>query len=523
MNVIVFSISTPISSILAAAEKLLYEDEQLLLLTPHLPFENEKYFIESQVFGQLFWRTFEDFLSQEDMIACDQDADELIVNKYGTRDGLIDHYYDKIKELKNNVIISNLRSQFTVTNCYLLAHDLGISPKIWELSGCIDLASAKPTPSPNFYKRLISAYKNKFVFFGKQRSITAFSCNSTTYLFVGKYARVSSFIDSQNVRPIELNLLSYYLLVIVLFLARSNFRASLKAILQKLFDFLVSHISSETIAFLTSVHSYSDALASSSHYLNRDLYCIQDGLIPANYSSRLYKYFKNIKCYFVWDSVSQSVFTDQCIPSIIWEGFEKRVIPLPTVSTLDANKIVLYLASGAGDWTALKNRSDEDYGFLAFYDLARRHPDRRFVFRPHPVWLHPSHQGKNSVQRLLNFYEYAPLPNFYISLPTNNIITNPSYSHYANASQSLNSLIDQSIIVIGDHTDLLISCAQMGKYIVSLNLAKRKSFFYGYSKVGLSLQSSIDELSSFITGLYSSTSFRESYLAGLRHYNSLLG
>ena len=522
MNVIVFSISTSISSVLTVAKKLLDEDEQLLLLTPHLPFENEKYFIESQVSGKFYWRTFEDLLSQDDMISCDQRADELIVNQYGTRDGLINRYYEIIKELKNNAIISNLYSQFAVNNCYLLSHDLGIYPKIWRLRGCVDLASAKPTPTLNFYKQLFLAFKNKFAFFGNTRSITALSCDSTTYLFLGKYARVSSFLDFQNVCPIELNLSCYYFLAVILYLARTKFRAFLEIPLKKSFSALICRISSEPVAFLTSVHSYSDSFALTSHFLNCDFYCMQDGLIPANYSSCLYKYFKNIKSFFVLDSVSQSLFTDQCIPSIIWEGFQKRMLPLPSVNTIDSDKIVLYLASGAGDWTALKNRSDEDYGFLAFFDLAKRHPDKRFVFRPHPVWLHPTHQGKNSVQRLFFFHEYEHLPNFQISLPTNNAITDLSYSRYANASQSLNTLIDRSIIVVGDHTDLLISCAQAGKYITSLNLAKRQSFFSGYSKVGLPLQTSIDEISTFITGIYSSTSFRKSYSAGLNQYNSAL-
>ncbi len=522
MDAIIFTTTTCRSRLLNVIKTVHAKNNQLLLLTPHLSFENEKLFIESQVDADLHWRTFEDFLSYQEMVFCDQHADELIINKHGTRDGLIDCYFEKIKELKNYKIIENLYSQYSIDACYLLAHDLGISLKPWESKGCVDLSNLDIIPSRNIYKQFIFSIRNKFTRFA-QGNITALSYGGTTYLFVGKYTRVSSFIDSQNVRPIELTLLHYSFLAIILFLSRSKVGAFVKPIFKKFFSLLISQIFSEPIAFLTSVHNYSDGLASSSHYLSCDLYCLQDGLIPANYSSRLYRYFKNIKCYFVWDSVSQNLFKDQGIASIIWEGFGKRDLPIPSERTLDPNKIILYLASGAGDWTALKNRSDEDFGFLAFYELARRHPDKKFVFRPHPVWLHPSHQGKNSVQRLLDFYSYSPLSNFYISLPTKNAITNPSYNHYANASKSLSSLIDQSVIVIGDHTDLLISCAQVGKYVTSFNVAKRKSFFSGYSKVGLSLQSSIDELCTFIDGIYNSSYYRECYLSSIRHYNSELG
>lgn len=521
MNVLLFSISTPDSLLLSSIKKLLAINKKLLLLTPHLPFHNEKLFIESQTSGDLFWYTFEDFLSQAEMIRCDELADDTIIAKYGTRDRTIDLYYETIKDLKNQAIINNLLAQFNVEACYLLAHDLGISFKAWAQRGCIDLSPPAQHKPPGIITKFARIFGNKFSRLGK-RSISAISVSGTTYLFVGNLNRVSKSFDSKEVLIIDLNPLQYYGLAFVLIVSRSKRLNLFLTLARKVFKYLTSQISSEPSAFLTSVHTYTNHIASSANNLNCNLYCLQDGLVPANYSSRLYKYFSNIQSFFAWDSVSLDFFIQQGIPSLIWEGYSKRLLPVPSEPQLEKSNIVLYLASGAGDWTALKNRSDEDNGFLAFYDLASRHPDLQFVFRPHPVWVHPSHQGHNSIQRLLDFIAQSPLANFCISVPTQNVITNIADTHNVDTSLSLTTLIENSAIVIGDHSDLLITCAQAGKYIASLNVAKRQSFFCGYSNVGLPLFSSSHDLSAFISGICVSKASRESYLVGINKYNSAL-
>ena len=64
----------------------------------------------------------------------------------------------------------------------------------------------------------------------------------------------------------------------------------------------------------------------------------------------------------------------------------------------------------------MKNRSDEDLELLAFAELAKLNPGIDFVYRPHPMWVHPEHQGESSIERVQNYIIWCRSSNLYLSV-----------------------------------------------------------------------------------------------------------
>ena len=188
-------------------------------------------------------------------------------------------------------------------------------------------------------------------------------------------------------------------------------------------------------------------------------------------------------------------------------------------------KNILYVASGSGDWTAQKNRSDEDAAFLNFYKLSKEFPQLNFYFRPHPFWVIDEHQGVNSIKRIEVFLEALKSQNFKLSQSIKQDVE--TYKGKLSNSLSFNSLddgINNCDVILGDHSQTLISCASRNKIIASMNFSNRDTFFINYTNLGFPLITNYSELKSFFLDLINNDKMKEiiknQNLASIK-YNSI--
>ena len=71
-----------------------------------------------------------------------------------------------------------------------------------------------------------------------------------------------------------------------------------------------------------------------------------------------------------------------------------------------------------------------------------------------------------------------------------------SLSH-AESFNSLDDEINNCDVILGDHSQTLISCASKNKIIASMNFSNRDTFFINYTNLGFPLISKYSDLKSF--------------------------
>ena len=191
INLIIFSISSRVTSIQDTV-KSIENCHPVYLLSPHVAFDNEIEDIKKTISNELHFISFYEFISQDEMEYCDIHADKLILDRYKTRLGHLNSYYDKIKELKNDFILSNIKSKFCLVNKYILADDLGIDSDIWMNNKFIN----KTNKELKSNSRNLLSKVNKFIF-------TKIECNILKYdedacYLLGKSSRVSQYLNKDK-------------------------------------------------------------------------------------------------------------------------------------------------------------------------------------------------------------------------------------------------------------------------------------------------------------------------------------
>ena len=209
------------------------------------------------------------------------------------------------------------------------------------------------------------------------------------------------------------------------------------------------------------------------------------------------------------------VFRNQNIPVELLPFRKKLYMPEPKFSPIHS---VLCVASGAGDWTAMKNRSDEDMMIMAFVEIAKSYPAIRFVYRCHPTWIHPEHQGVNSINRVAEYFNWLNLPNLVLSgnIPTANLDSfQLSFSR-----NSLEEDLKEADIVFGEHSVSMIDAAFLGIPFASVNMTGRRDFFCGMTDMGFPHCESLDEIEDVLNSI-TDPKFIEKYTEAVKRYNQM--
>ena len=287
----------------------------------------------------------------------------------------------------------------------------------------------------------------------------------------------------------------------------------------KILLLIINCFKESKLPLVCTIHGYTAFHKFYAKAIGMPLFCMQDGFLPKNYTSRYFKYFEGVSEFLIWDLLSINFFFINQL------SFRKSKLFSPcTLPKLPFKKIsiknVLVLTSGAGDWTALKNRSDDDKLFELFIKVAKTLPNINIIYRPHPLWVHPSHQGVNSINRLNNYLEAIEVDNMKISRGS----TIESEEFKVNRSLSMKSIsIDEEIqaadLVFGEHSQTLIKSAKIGKLFGSVNATNRRDLFSSISEIGFPHFNSHNQVINFIE---KSSSFINEYNNLITDYNKMV-
>lgn len=482
VNIVVFTQNLIIET-LSKVTNVIDASYPVLIITTHRLFENEIKIIE-KFFDVCRYCSFSSFLSDSDMQFCDEESfkDE--------KDSIIG-YYQKIKERKNKMVIDKVLDVYEPISKYLLSDDLGIDEKSWVDAGFKRL-------NLNYYyiqckneekkRSIIERVKDNM-----NKPIYSAFFSGIKYVFYGSMNRIGYRSSIQFERDKKENI-CYILTKCMRRIGKIPFCR-------------------KRVEHLSTLHEYSKWVFPPDN--NYKVGIIQDGYLPPNYSSQYLKFIHSNTKYYAWDSLGMQVFKNQGIPIQLLPFREKLYMPKPIFRPI---KTVLCVASGAGDWTALKNRSDEDEMIVVFVKIARKHPKITFVYRCHPSWIHPSHQGVNSINRVAKYFSWLKLPNLVLSgnIPSTDIRDfQLSFSR-----NSLDEDLKGADFVFGEHSVSMIDAAFKGIPFASINVTGRRDFFCGMTSLGFPHCETINEIESILDGCMNQD-FIYKYNDAVERYNQM--
>jgi hypothetical protein len=519
---ILFSQTTSIESLLHFIISI-PGDEEIICLSTHELFFSEKKELGTVIDKSITYYSFADLISDSEMESCDLIANDNIVQRFGTQNQTLqDKYYLEIKKLKNEVIRRNIRKKHSYDKSYILNDDLGIDPKSWmdnTAENCIknNLFFHGQTSKKNqrIIQRVAKIFNSSihFVYNGEEK-----------YLFLGSYSRVQQYFSSFTV----IRNTNYAMNILLVIFKRLNGIKDQGRYYKHLTNYMMKIIltlflfyfnKARPIKMVCTIHEYLDIYGILTRALGTQLFCLQDGYLPGNYSSRYLKYQAYVDSYLVWDKLSKDIFiknNENCKKSSLFSSTLLKYVPARPIEV----KNVLIISSGAGDWTALKNRSDEDKLFRVFLEIAKKMPDIKFVFRPHPLWTHHTHQGINSIERISNELVSSNIPNMVISNGAKEESVQYQIDQMiSRKSNSIREEIQTADIVFGDHSQTIINAAREGKMIASVNMTNRRSLFDGYNKLGIPCFISANKIIQYLNQLGESTEKIMSYNKAVKRYN----
>lgn len=466
----------------------------VLIVSTQFVFENEREIIDEALGSKCEYVDFADLISDAERQKCDEEAFEPIPNDVGT-------YYTIIKKLKNEVIVKNLLDKFPCNNLLLICDDLGIDDTPWLKAGFRKVEceyyydhSQNQTVSHGRIASLIGGQMERIKRFYKA-DIWVSHKNNQKYLFFGSTNRIGYRIDLEwkKARKWE----------------------NIKFFLQYYSMRLLKYMPKNKTIRLTTLHE--DTHWHLPDHPNFNVKKIQDGYLPPNYCSKyLYFYGSRVEFY-TWDVMGQHTFQYHNLKSKVMPIRKKLFLPearYPKKLTK-----VLCAASGTGDWTAIKNRSDDDRLVWVIGKVAKMFPDVEFVYRCHPVWIHPKHSGVNAINRCAEYISWLNLPNYRISSNIPMANQNSGFVLSFKRSSFEEDLKDVDI-VLGEHSVAMIDAGFKNIPFASCNMTGHRDFFEDITNLGFPHCESIDEIVALLKTL-TTPEFKSSYAQAIKNYNEM--
>lgn len=467
----------------------------VLIVSTQYVFENEREIINKALGAECKYLDFADLLNDEGRQKCDEDA-------YNPSLRYVTDYYNEIKRLKNERIVNQLTKNYPCDNRILLCDDLGVDKDVWVSKGYKEVRGdyyyiEEIPEDENIIKRsfgiIASAFRRVKQFLSDPIWQTDFQ--GTKHLFFGSTNRIGYRMNLEFKKASKVE----------------NIRYFLQFIGCRLFGFMPSN----DVVRMTTFHE--NGKWSLPDHPNMHVKKIQDGYLPPNYTSKyLYFFGKNTEFY-SWDEIGRHTFEYHHLKNRIMPFRKKLYLPEPRFP--ERVKKVLCVASGAGDWTAIKNRSDEDMMMWAFGKVASLFPDIEFIYRCHPVWIHPEHQGVNSIHRAAEYFDYLNLPNLKLSgnIPDANQGGQFVLSYKRSSFEEDLKEVD---LVFGEHSISMIDAGFKNILFASCNVTGHRNFFEDITKLGFPHCTSVDdivELLKYVT----TPDFKASYLQAIHNYNEM--
>ena len=490
-NIIVITQNVKLES-LNVLKRYIKSGSDTLVFSTQLIFENEATIIEENLDSKCTFKNFSDVLSDSDFQKCDEDA-------YNSTQKRVSDYYEHIKELKNRLAIKKLLEAYPCNNRIIVCDDLGLDSGAWIENGfrkveceyyhINDNSLQKRNIVIRFCAKVLSVFR--WMVHCLKLPIYSAQHDNEKYVFYG-----------------SLNRIAYRFAL--------NFKkASYMESVKYAFFSTVGYFPASNTIRLSTLHEHSSFRFPD--HKNVNLKLIQDGYLPPNYSSK-YLLFngKNLE-YYTWDVEGGRTFEYHKLKHKVLPFRKKLYIPNPTFPT--QIKKVLCVASGAGDWTAVKNRSDEDKMIAVFGKIAAKFPEIEFVYRCHPVWIHPLHQGVNSINRAAEYIHWLNLDNLKLSSNIPNANENGKFRLSYKRSSFEEDLQDVDI-VFGEHSISMIDAAFKNILFCSVNVTGRRDFFCGITQMGFPHCESEGEISGVLKNAITED-FKQNYIQAVKKYNAM--
>lgn len=481
INVFLFSQNVKIESI--RKYKALGRDAINVFLTPHYLFPNERKYLENY-FNSCIYRCFADYLSDNEMASCDNVAFRQNKSDYS-------EYMLLIKKMKNEKIATNLNREFKKYNGYILSDDLGIfRGGVWKKLGFISLECKYYFPQKQgFIKKISSFFKRTTSKDALFDEVYTANIIGQKIIFIGKLDRISYRLNFKFTKCKD-ETIKYN---------KNIFYPKTKC------------------QYWTTIHEQWKIKIPDDN--NFDICVLQDGILPSNYIGYLYTFKPNNVRYLCWDVISLKLFKNYNLPVSLIPNRKKLYLPTPNFNNI---KKILVVSSGSGDWTALKNRSDDDILVYVFSQLAKKYPTIEFIIRCHPTWIHPNHLGVNSINRVIEYFESLNLNNLKLS---DNIYHNNLNNFQLSISRnSLDADLKNVDFVFGEHSISMIDAALQKIPFASVNLTNRRNFFADITAMGFPHCESIDQIENIINNILNPTQqtyFILRYLDAIKQYNAM--
>ena len=498
-NIIVITQNVIIDSLYKIKSEL--TEGKILLVSTQYIFDNEKQQIESILGQDISYINFSDLMSDEELEQCDVDA----FNLKGQRTNL-QEYYDDIRELKNKRIIEKISKQYSATRKIIVCDDLGLHLQSWLAAGYKKVEceyyhnKAKYTPLAipecsalrkilrKIKYRLYTQHKERLAYC-MERPISVAKFNNKKYIFFGSLNRIGYRLNIEFKPAGKWEHIRYFL---------DNY-----------------YLNTQPNSVRLSTLHETDFKVRDSESQNYKL--LQDGYLPPNYTSKYLLFYGSNTEFYTWDEMGLRTFKYHNLPCRIIPFRKKLYLPQP--NHVSKVKKVLCVASGAGDWTALKNRSDEDKMVVAFGKIAAMFPEIEFVYRCHPVWIHPVHQGVDSINRVAEYINWLNLPNLKMSsnIPCAN---NGNKFQLSFKRSSFEEDLRDVDVVFGEHSISMIDAAFKGMLFCSVNVTGRRDLFCGITEMGFPHCESVEEIATFLRNV-TNKDFSAIYIKAVNNYNKM--
>lgn len=498
-NIVVISQNVKLES-LSKLKAYITPNSETLIVSTQLIFENESELIDTIFECKCKYINFSDLLTDAELEACDTDAFHPDEEQNDTNP-----YYRDIKVLKNERIIAKLEKQYTATNKVVVCDDLGIHLDAWLNAGyqkndCdyyfvrhpyvlgYNVPSWRTKVKGMKWYRLIRTIKNVVKHTLSDNHLSVAKFNGTKYIFWGSLNRISY----------RLNL---------------SFKPASR--LEYLRSYIDPYINTQPRAFRISTLHEGHNKWKDIKGLNVRL--LQDGYLPPNYTSNYLYFYGRNTVFYTWDVLGLQTFQHFQLNSEVCPFRKKLYLPNPDFPK--KVKKVLCATSGAGDWTALKNRSDEDKMIQAFGKVAQLFPKIEFVYRCHPVWINPEYQGVNSINRAAEYIHWLGCPNLHLSSNIPNANEETGFRHSFSRT-SFEEDLEGVDIVFGEHSVAMIDGGFKGKIFCSVNVTGRRNLFKGITDLGFPHCESVEDIVNMINSV-GTPEFADKYSQAIENYNTM--
>jgi len=465
--------------------------DTVIFLSSHKLFRYERDLLNAIADSTIYY-CFDDFCNSN----CAQNIDRVAFEQLCERDSQ-SVYFQYIKRKKNESIFNNLGEYHDITDGYIFSCDLGIDQQFWVSKGyvdrCVKIDRAKASETTKCFlvrlRKKIQTVKNAF-------KINAFvwEHDGINYLYVGEMHRIRQYLSANvSIHPIRYNIIDIASLIVRSCKEKLRKRED-KRYLSCKTDILNRIVLQYHVSeLLCSVHEHSPQIKLLAKKIGLKYCLLQDGFLPENFNPYLYKKYISGDKFYIWNELSSGLMKKIPASYSIGGFYKKSILPEIAFSNIKVRN-VLVLTSGAGDWTAEKNRSDDDKMLEAFVGVASQFPSVKFVYRCHPLWAHPGHQGVGSLARAVKYIQTTGLKNIKIS--ESSIRQSERFANdgilYVPPS-SVADEIKKADLVFGEHSYSMIDAAMTGKLIASVLIADRTNYFSNYSKLGFQhLESSVE-------------------------------